>query len=122
MLPLVIGDDFIRIAAVKHADGSPYPLGGCAIWWTVAPKRGVPDSEAVAQLYWDATGISHGITVDDPSSGELVVRLTPEQTAQLTQRAYYYDLQIDDPAGRIVTPDRGVLSARWSPTTRITSP
>lgn len=122
MLPLVIGDDFIWIGSVKDEDGAVYPLGGCTVWWTVTRRHGRPDGEAAAKLYWAASGGSDGITVDAPLTGEFEIRLTPEQTALFQQAAYHYDVQIDDAAGRLVTADRGVISARWSPTTRTTTP
>jgi hypothetical protein len=122
MLSLFIGDDFVRIASITTAEGNPYPLGGCTLWWTVTEQHGRPDSEAIAKLYWSAAGSSDGITVDTPIAGEAEVRLTPAQSALFEQRAYYYDLQLDDADGRVVTIDHGVLMARWAPTTRTTTP
>ena len=119
---LTIGDHFVSIASVFREDDSAYPLGGCSVWWTATKRAGVLDDQAIARTYWDALGTHEGIEIVQPNSGELTVTLNPEQTALFSPGSYYYDLQIHDAAGRIVTIDRGVLVARWSPTTRTTTP
>ena len=117
-----IGDSFEQIASVEHENGQPYPLDSCILWFTVTPQFGAPDSGAVIKNYWQDGGGATGIEVQLPELGQVIVSMTPEQTAQLETRAYCWDLQLDDAWGRIVTIDRGVLVARWSPTTRTTTP
>lgn len=122
MLPIIIGDDFVRVATITNQDGTPYNLAGCALWFTATKRRGQPDSESTVRLYWDAAGASDGIVVPSMAAGIATVRMTPAQTELFAQGAYYYDLQIDDAAGRVATIDRGVLVAQWAPTTSRVAP
>lgn len=117
-----IGDSFERLAAVKHENDQPYPLDHCILWFTVTPQFGEPDTNAVIKNYWEDGGGQSGIDVQIPELGQAIVSMTPEQTALLEQRAYRWDLQIDDAWGRVTTISHGILVARWSPTTRTTTP
>ena len=77
------GDTWLNTLPVKNRDGTPYDLTGASLWLTIKPRhsRDTDDSDALIQMT-----VGTGITVPAPTTGELAVEITDEQTATLTGR------------------------------------
>ena len=115
-------DDLIYTAAVLDENGDAYDLTGATLWFTAKRRRFDADADALAKLYWVSGGSSAGISVDDATTGEAVIRLTPSQTEDFVQAAHYWDLQLADTAGVVRTVDSGVLVVQPGVTARTTTP
>jgi hypothetical protein len=105
-LTIIRGDTYLNTLPIAEPDGSAYDLTGASVWLTVKPKgsRTDDDDDALIQLT-----VGDGITVADPASGEIAVKLTDEQTGELAaDTTYRYDLQIRK-GGDTFTPIGGPL-------------
>ena len=100
--------------------GPPFDLAGCTVWFTV--KRRPWSTTTAAYCYWVDGGAQLGISVDDPSTGECAIELTPAQTAEFDQAAHVWDFQIKTPDGKVRTIDGGTLVVLPAVNDRIVAP
>jgi hypothetical protein len=96
-LELTRGDTYRRPLTIYGASGAVYDLTGASVWMTIKHERDRydhGDSDAVISLYWSGAGAS-GIDVATPTSGQIMVEITPAQTASLDwSQGYWYDVQV----------------------------
>lgn len=119
---LTQSDDLVYDVAMSTEAGAPYDLTGSTLWFTAKRRRSDADAGALVKLYWVSGGSADGISSDDQTTGEVVIRLSPAQTAAFVQAAHYWDLQLKDAAGVIRTIDSGVVVVLPAVTDRLTTP
>lgn len=91
--------------ALAQPDGAPVSLTGSTIWFTVKADPKATDAAAAFQ----GSTLNGGVQIDDPAGNRGLVIMTASQTAAMAPRAYYWDLQQQDSAGRVTTHDSGIL-------------
>lgn len=98
--------DTVDLSVVVTANGSPYSLVGCYIWFTAKTSYNLGDSGAVFQKT-----IGSGITVTSAANGRFTVRINPSDTSGLgnSKVLLVYDCQIRDASGSIFTIASGNL-------------
>jgi|SRR6188474_2448697 len=109
---LVAGDTFRHTATVKKKNGDLYNLAGCSVWWTVKSSLSIPDDDAEVFAYWKDGGDFSMITVEDPPTGKVTVRIPSVITSTLSSIPYLYNLQVVDLVGDVFTVDEGTLTVR----------
>lgn len=81
------GDDWGMKLVFSNPDGTPLPITGWIVFFTL--KRRKTDSDVDAAIQKNVTAFPNAI------GGEAVVTLTKEETANLTG-LYYYDFKYKD--------------------------
>lgn len=102
LLTMTRGDRQAFLVTLTDSSGGAIDLTGLSVTFTA--KRRTTDPDAVFQK----TELD-GIDVDVGSGGTATVTVEPADTASLTSRALFWDLQIDDGEGDIRTPLSGRL-------------
>lgn len=115
------GDDFTYTASVTDEDEEPFDLTGCTLWFTVKRRLSDADEDAMAALYWTSED-ADGITVSDEASGVAEIAIDADATAEFTQAAHRWDLQIEDTGPKKRTVDSGILVVMPAVTMRTTTP
>ena len=93
---------------VPGAVGQIFDLTGSKAWWTAKNNVVVQDNEAVFQR---TSTPANGIVFTDAVQGKLRVTIDPANTRAMPDQvtALVYDLQIQTPAGAIVTLEMGTM-------------
>lgn len=112
----VRGDSRVLEVPVTNADGTPFDLTGCTVYFTLnlseTPTDDGTDTTAV---------IKKGITsIPDPELGVVDIPLTNADTQPLTEDTYWYDIQLKDNSGNITSLARNTFTVIDDITTRIT--
>lgn len=114
-LTAVRGDTWRRSAAVKNGSGEAYDFTGSRVWFTMKepddPSSDTDDSEALVKFYWIDGGSSSGITITDPLTGVMSIKIPASTMATLVVgRSYRYDVQVLAANGDVDTPDIGTIT------------
>jgi hypothetical protein len=102
-LDAVRGDTNLYDGTVTR-DGAPLPLDGCTLKLTVKRNELDVDADSVFQLV-----AGEGITITNAANGLYAVEIEPALTLGLPERAFHYDVQLTEPAGRVTTIVTGLL-------------
>jgi hypothetical protein len=105
----VKGDTEKYDLTVTDAEGDALDLTGCGLTFTIKLNKLDPDTQAILQKAI-GTGITLNDQVDEDTKGTAVIALDPDDTAKLLERDYYYDVQLEVPAGDITTVVQGTFS------------
>jgi hypothetical protein len=96
LMTLKRGDSIDYEMTVKNNDGTPTDLTGFNITFSV--KKKFSDIDYVIQKT-----IGNGITVDDPTTGQVVIHIEHGDTNDLKPKEYVYDIQFEI-SGKYYTP------------------
>lgn len=118
-LSITRGDTRVYSITLTDADSEPLDLTGVSVTFTA--KRSQLDSDEDAII---SKAVGSGIAVDDPETGIAVLTLDPEDTEDLPARTLrlFYDVQVVDAAGVVVTPLMDVLEIQPDVTQDATPP
>ena len=105
MIEIIRGDSHKIKVSFKEADESPYDITGGKVFFTVN-KNNNPQNDESADIKLDDSDSQ--ITVTDAPAGLAEINLTPSDT-ELTPGEYYYDAQLVDAIGNVVSRDRDIL-------------
>ena len=105
MIEIIRGDSHKVKLTFKQADGTAYDITGGKVFFT-ATKESNPKDDTKAEIALDDSDPQ--IIITDAPAGLAEVNLTPSDT-ELTPREYYYDAQLVDGIGNVVSRDRDVL-------------
>lgn len=117
-----IGDTIEYTIAITKADGTPYVLSSCMVWFTAKINPGQSDQDAAIRAYWIDQGAYDGLSVVNQLNGTMTLKVPPAVTALLEPATYLIDLQLRDPDGDIYTVDTGKLIMSHGITQRTTTP
>lgn len=104
-LVAVRGDTQEYLITLTDSSDEPLSLDGVDVRFTA--KRHYADAEPFM-----SKSIDDGVTVTDPSSGQVVVRIEAGDTdgAPDHEARYFYDVELTFASGDIITPLRGYLT------------
>lgn len=108
-----IGRDLVITSNCLKADGTPFPLAGGTLWWTLKTTLDTApnDLAAVARLTWVSGGAATGIAVASPTTGVATITLAAAQTALLDPTLIYrYDLVALDATGAYSLLEQGIVT------------
>jgi hypothetical protein len=111
LLVMTRGDKIAFTASMTDGTGvNPADLTGITITFTAKRRKTDTDAQAII-----VRSTADGIVTDyDPTTGTATITLDPEDTELLTAhvvaRSLYWDVQIDDMAGDVRTPLKGLLA------------
>jgi hypothetical protein len=118
-LSITRGDTRVFTITLTDADEEALDLTGMSVTFTAKRTRFDSDEDAVI-----AKSIGSGIVVDEPTSGVALMTLDPEDTEALPARTHrlYYDVQVVDVLGVVVTPLADIVEIRPDVTQDTTAP
>lgn len=118
-LSITRGDTKAFTISLTDDDDLPLDLTDMAVTFTAKRSRFDADADAVI-----AKTVGDGIVVDDPDSGVVVLTLEPSDTASLAARPHrlFYDVQVVDVLGVVVTPLADILEIQPDVTQSATPP
>lgn len=100
------GDNWEIAGPLHYADGSAFNLGaGAVLEWVMEDDAGNVILSA---------SLGSGISVTDLTDAEILIALTPAQTAVVTPGTYRDQLRATDPAGFVSTQWAGSILVRGS--------
>lgn len=121
---MIRGDTWTATASILDENGNIFNFTNCTVWFTIKGihDRSLTDDNALVKLYWVSGGLSSGITISSPTSGNLTITLTPTQTETIGWGDFIYDIQILDALGKYSTLEMGTISITPDVTRRRTTP
>lgn len=84
-------------------------------WFTIKANKADPDTSALVQKVITTSDSAQGKITDDgltDGQADVLFHLLPADTAQLSERICYYDIQVLSQFGAIYTAELGVIRAR----------
>ena len=105
MIEIIRGDSHRIKVSFKEADGTAYDITDGKVFFTVT-KETSPDNDDNAVIALSDSDPQ--ITITNATEGLAEVQLTPDDTEQ-NPGDYYYDAQLVDAIGNVVSRDREVL-------------
>lgn len=113
------GDTKSFTITLTDDDGLPLDVTGMSLIFTVKRSRFDADADAVI-----SKEVDDGIVVDDPTTGEAVLTIEPGDTSGLAARTHrlFYDVQVVDGAGVVITPLSDILEIQPDVTQEATAP
>lgn len=103
------GDNKIIIITVKNQDGTLTDLTGYSAVWCVHTFN--PNHEIILQK---TTLPGEGITIPNPTSGEIVITLTQADTQTKIPKTYGHQCEVEDGLGNHATVSTGYMNVRES--------
>lgn len=118
-LSMTRGDTKSFTITLTDDDGLPLDVTGMSLIFTVKRSRFDADADAVI-----SKEVDDGIVVDDPTTGEAVLTIEPGDTSGLAARTHrlFYDVQVVDGAGVVITPLSDILEIQPDVTQEATAP
>lgn len=104
-MPITRGDSEVWTITIVDDDGAPFPLENCAVFVTYKSAATDADAEALFQ-HWIEIGAGGTVTDQDGiyihpdgyTSGKLIERLDPTESAAFATGSYVYDVQVRYPS------------------------
>lgn len=90
------GDSRTINVQINNSDGTPFDLTDCTVYMTVNSSR-TPGDDSGAAIQCDTS------TFVDPTSGLATLTLTNALTQSVNAGDYWYDIQLQDASGNIVS-------------------
>jgi hypothetical protein len=111
-IELFQGDNKIIVITVKNkSTGLPQNLTGYSVVWCVHTQSPSP-----VIVMSKTTDLSGGITIPDPTNGEIHIELTQMDTENMIPKIYGHQCEIDDSAGNHDTVTTGYFKVHLSHT------
>jgi predicted heme/steroid binding protein len=122
--PIIQGNDWDTSAFIFQKNGDIYDLSGVTLWFTIKHEHdhSKNDDLAFIKSYWVDGGLSSGIIVDAPATGEITLTLSNSDTLLMPAGIYKYDIKLKNIGGKYETVSRGTVVVKDGVTLRGTTP
>ena len=109
------GDTRTLSIQVNNADGTPFNLTGCTVYFTLNVSKTPADDGTDSSAALKASTSSFST----PTNGLATITLTNALTQPLVGSRYYYDIQLKDGSGNITSLGQSTFTVTDDITTRI---